>query len=686
MSDDPYKYFRVELAELLQKLHEGLLAFESGEFSERQISEMLRYAHTLKGAARVVRQVEIANAVHQLEERLLPYRGATRGPATDVVAALLADLSSVRELGKALSSNDEARLGEPNAEATAVETRTLEAKTVRTDLQEVDAVLEGASEALVEVGSLQTRVSELSEIRERATRIARRLTTFELADDVHARSAMTALVADVELISRDLHECERGAAACIERVERELASVRGTIERLKLIPTSTIFTALDLAVRDATRAASKAARLVCSGGDVRVEGSVLELVQQAFLHVVRNSVTHGVESPDVRQRRNKPAQGTIEFTVREEQRRVTFECKDDGAGFDVERARRIASARHGASALHVSESALFELALQGGLSTAPEVTELSGRGVGLNVLAQTAKQLGGEVGFENERGHGLVVRLEVPVSLGALEVIGAEFSGVRVLLPLPRVVRALTFDAKQLVRGNSGDALNVDGNLLPFANLDRVVGIESDGNHVPKSVAVVRGQASSVALGVERLLERRTVILREIPKVALPSDVVAGAALDTHGNPELILDADGLVAHVRRLGGAVRLPDTDEAGAILVVDDSLTTRMLEQSILESAGYEVELATSGEDGLRIARSTSFGLLLVDVEMPGMDGFEFIRQARADPDLAHVPAVLVTSRNDPDDFEKGRRAGAEGYIVKGQFDQRELLTLIDRLMKR
>jgi two-component system chemotaxis sensor kinase CheA len=185
------------------------------------------------------------------------------------------------------------------------------------------------------------------------------------------------------------------------------------------------------------------------------------------------------------------------------------------------------------------------------------------------------------------------------------------------------------------------------------------------------------------AVGVDRLLGSAKVVMRPLPELALASAIVAGASLDAEGNPQLVLDPAGLVANARQ--GDLAAPEpTASRLPVLIIDDSLTTRMLEQSILESAGYEVELATSGEEALEFARRKSYALFLVDVEMPGIDGFTFVERIRLDPVLHEIPAILVTSRNAPEDLQRGRDAGAQGYIVKSQFDQAELLTMIRRLV--
>jgi two-component system chemotaxis sensor kinase CheA len=196
------------------------------------------------------------------------------------------------------------------------------------------------------------------------------------------------------------------------------------------------------------------------------------------------------------------------------------------------------------------------------------------------------------------------------------------------------------------------------------------------------STIIVAGANALAALGVERLRGTQNLLLRPLPDLAPSDAIVAGASFDAEGHPQLVLDPEGLIERVRRAGPIAAVPRS--RAPILVVDDSLTTRMLEQSILESAGYEVDLAVSGEDGLERAGKRQYALFLVDVEMPGMDGFTFVERTRSDPILRNVPAILVTSRSSADDRKRGKDAGARAYIVKGEFDQTELLGQIRRLV--
>jgi two-component system chemotaxis sensor kinase CheA len=234
--------------------------------------------------------------------------------------------------------------------------------------------------------------------------------------------------------------------------------------------------------------------------------------------------------------------------------------------------------------------------------------------------------------------------------------------------------------------GRTGSRQSVchEGRVVPFAPLAQLLGAAPASPPAFWTALILSGPAGSAAVGVERLLGTRTAVVRPLPDVARASAMVAGATLDALGNPELVLETSALASAVDRVSG-VPVVSAPVSRPILVIDDSLTTRMLEQSILESAGYQVALATSAEEGLEKARQSPYALFLVDVEMPGIDGFTFIERTRREPALANVPAVLVSSRSAPEDLARGQQVGASGYIVKGRFDQRELLGLIERLVE-
>jgi two-component system chemotaxis sensor kinase CheA len=248
-------------------------------------------------------------------------------------------------------------------------------------------------------------------------------------------------------------------------------------------------------------------------------------------------------------------------------------------------------------------------------------------------------------------------------------------------VPLSAVRRSLHLSDADVARSGRGSAIALEGRPVPFVPLAALLGTRTARRAARRRwpAVVIQAGAGLAALGVDQLFGTADVVVHPVPDCAEAEPVVAGATLDADGNPQLVLDPAAVVAAAASTAGVAeeapppRLP-------ILVVDDSLTTRMLEQSILESAGYRVELATSAEEALVKAREQRFGLFVVDVEMPGMDGFELVRTTRADPVLGQVPAILVTSRNAPEDRARGVAVGARAYIAKGEFDQGELLRLV------
>jgi two-component system chemotaxis sensor kinase CheA len=544
------------------------------------------------------------------------------------------------------------------------------ARTIRAEVGEMDQLLDLVAETQVELGSFRRELSAVEAIRATASL---------LVDDLRAprhRSTDEVLRGLAEEIVVATDRLERGLARRLDGAERELAQVRESAERLRLLPASTLFTTLERTARDAAHAQAKRVEVETRGGEVRLDAQVLSTVSEALVQMVRNAVVHGIESESERAAARKSRAGTVSIEVRRIGRRVSFRCRDDGRGIDVAAVKRAAALRG------LGGDDLGALLFGTGISTSQVVTELSGRGVGLDVVRDVRDRLGGALTVETQRGRGTTIELVVPVSLtsfGALAMVGRAGSA---LVPLDSLVKTLRVPAHDVARSPDGDTISEEGSV-PFVELDRLLTGRSAGKAPAAwSVAIVRGAGGRAALGAIRLGETRQVVTRQLPELAVADAIVGGAALDVEGNPSLVLDPDAVVRRVTGLRGA--RPEAIGAGLpILVIDDSLTTRMLEQSILESAGYEVDLATSAEEGLEKALGRRYGLFLVDVEMPGMDGFDFVQRVRGDPELGKTPAILVTSRGSAEDRERGRVVGAADYVVKSEFDQAMLLDRIREL---
>ncbi|HSD18636.1 MAG TPA: response regulator [Anaeromyxobacter sp.] len=689
MAKDRYKYFRIEARELLDGLSRGLLELDRSPADRAVVARLLRLAHTLKGAARVVQQQAIGDRAHAAEDALAAHRDEGAPPVprerTDELLRL------VDEMAAAVSALDLPSQAAPavprSAGGVAAPERVEEPiRTVRVDLLEVDAVVETALEASVHVATLRRQLGRLDHAKEIAGAIADQLSARRADGD--GAASVTRLRPLVDELSRALEGAQRALETRADQAERELGEIRGAADRLRLLPARAISGPLERAARDAARAVDREVTFEMAGGGVRVDANVLTAIREAFLHAVRNAVAHGIEPAAERAARGKPPVGRVRVEVERRGTRVVFRCRDDGRGVDLE-AVRTTAARKGlvtaGEAAGLDDAALSALLLRGGISTSATVTDVSGRGVGLDVVRDVAARLQAEVALRTERGRGTDVEVVVPVSLTALTALQVEASGAVAVLPLDAVRSATFLESSKVTRTAEGAAVAYRGALVPFVTLASVLGRPPPAE--PRrawSAVVVEAPGGRVVLGTDRLVGTAEVVVQPLPGFMQLDPGVAAAVLDGEGNPRLVLDPAGLVAAARG-----RATGEEEAPAprapILVIDDSLTTRMLEQSILESAGYEVDVAVSAEEALDKARARRFGLFLVDVEMPGMDGFEFVRVTRAEPRLSSTPAILVTSRSAPEDRARGLGAGASAYIVKSEFDQGRLLATIEELLQ-
>ena len=681
---DPYRYFRVEARELLDQLNKGALELDKGNAAPDIVASMLRLAHTLKGAARVVKQREIADGAHAIEDALASVRETGKAMSRDEINAMLKALDAIAAHMTVLAPQPQSERATGVDPATPVPAlpalQAVVPEAVRTNAEEVDVLLEGLAEASVQLAALRSEAAPL----QRSRRLAQLLEEHLIAPRGERGNGPSLKLPSLMAELRDLIDgVQRSLSDSVEQVERELGQVRETAERLRLVPASFMFVSLERTLRDAAQGLGKRIAFITSGGEVRLDAQIFNAVQSALVQAVRNAVAHGIEPQAIREAAGKPAEGRVWVEVRRRGHRAVFVCRDDGQGVDLDAVRRALETKGLLSAgpTKLGPEELLQTLLGSGVSTSGAITQLAGRGIGLDVVREAASRLGGTVDLRTDKGVGTTLEIVVPVSLAAVDALIVETGGRAVSIPLDAVKRTLRIATHDLAHSAQGASILFEGKVVPFAPLERALrrSIQTREGAGSWSAVVIEGANTLAAVGVERLCGTQNLVLRPLPDFTPSDPIVAGASLDAKGHPQLVLDPDGLVEHICSIGPAPTVAPTTRL-PILVIDDSLTTRMLEQSILESAGYPVDLAISGEDGLEQARKRRHALFLVDVEMPGMDGFTFIERTQADPTLRDTPAVLVTSRASPEDRQRGRSAGAKGHIVKGQFDQTELLEKI------
>ncbi|MBX3167226.1 MAG: response regulator [Candidatus Eremiobacteraeota bacterium] len=624
MSKDTLRYFRQEASELLEQLNGGLLQLEA-EWSAATAGALLRQAHTLKGAARVVKQSELAEQVHSLEDLLENFRQSRPEEPGGLISQAFRWLDRIQ-----LSLTRLGQTAEPPKAASTRVMRPEEPAGQRVDPNEIQALLGDVSQTYARLHDLRGGQQAWLEVA-------------ELAGG-----------GEIEEIAR---REGRELAAQLDHLRRELQELHQALEQLRLLPLSSLYTTLQRTLRDAAQEMQLQARFQAQGPEVKLEESVLRLLRAALVQGVRNAIAHGIETPEQRRRAGKETVGQVHLQVERRGTWLALTLSDDGRGVDT---AALAIGRSG-------EDGNLDRLLEGGVSTSQEVNQMSGRGVGMDVIREAAQRLGGRVRLESQPGQGFKLHLDFPVRAASLPALRVRSRDQSLLIPLESVLkvsREETPDLRDLPCLGLAAFLHWDG--LARAEDIRVV------------VAAASGTAVFQVEAVDGMVQ---TLVYPLPALAPCHPAISGAALDLEGRPELVLDPSRIDRFevVARTVVATRAP-----ARILVVDDSLTTRVMQQSILESRGFTVDLASSGSEALQKVESQAYDLFLVDAEMPGMTGFELIERLRARPREQSLPILMVSSLPRAEYEAAARQAGAQGYHEKSSFDQEELVREIRRLL--
>jgi two-component system chemotaxis sensor kinase CheA len=470
---------------------------------------------------------------------------------------------------------------------------------------------------------------------------------------------------------------------------RELTKVINQLqevtERTRMVPVGTLEPILHRTVRDVARAAGKNVRWEVIGEAIEVDRGVLEELVSPLLHLVRNSVGHGVEMPAQRLAAGKPEQAVVRLNATQVGSKVVIAISDDGAGIDVA-AVRAAATKAGVDVAGLTEEESLHLIFRSGISTAKVLTETSGRGVGMNVVATAVEAVHGEIQVVNHPGAGAEFRIIVPITLTVVPCLIVSIAGQSFALPLHRIVRMLEAQNVQVVSGRR--LAVIDGLAVPVSDLAALLGlpVASGGPWV-----LLGSATESHAFQVETVLQKRDVVVRGLTGRLRELRAISGASIEPNGSILLVLDVSHLIERSIATPEAPRTSAERSAGpvrplAVMVVDDTLMVRELQRSILERGGYTVRTASDGAEALAMLTEQPADLVVTDLEMPNVDGFLLIKSIRAHPRLANVPVLIVSSHASDEDHQRGLDAGADGYIVKTSFDEAGLLSAVSRLLGR
>lgn len=500
----------------------------------------------------------------------------------------------------------------------------------------------------------------------------------------------------IRSIEEHLHQLTKITSQDFRLVANVVDSLLEDAKQILMQPLDTLLEGFPRMVRDLAQTLDKEVRLECQGGDIEIDRRILEEMKDPLIHLIRNSIDHGIETPKERMAANKPKQGKILISASQiSSNRMQLSLSDDGRGIQIAHIKSAAVKKGLLSAQEcerLSDEEALKLIFHAGISTSLIITEISGRGLGLGIVSEKVDKLGGQLLIETKPGQGTEFRIILPLTMATFRGIHVKVAAQDFIMPTHHVQRVMRLPKEQIRMMEGKETIIMDGQVLPFVPLGQLLSLpKGQENFGDKfcTVIVIKALEKMIAFGVDRILGEQDVLVKGMGNQLLRIKNTMATTITEWGQVIPILNPQDLVKSA--ISGTLRFfPQQEKENEenakkrILLAEDSITSRMLLKSILEAAGYEVRAAVDGAEALAIFKSEQIDLLLSDVEMPHMDGFTLSEKVRASDKGKELPIVLCTSLESNADRQHGIEVGANAYLEKSSFSQSNLLDVINKLL--
>jgi two-component system sensor histidine kinase and response regulator WspE len=766
--------FRVELENNTRVLETGLVTAERDQTPER-IEPLMRAAHSIKGAARIVGLNAAVTLAHAMEDVLSAaqhgkmtltadavdgllkgndfFASLARLEITELIAALEKGTDEIQflsgQLRSLLSVPPEGHRETASAKPAAVEAKTKDVDSaisasipdfsadavksvpdasvaeacpgvpavqtvsrsgavqdkgegglVRVRSENMNRLMALAGECLVQTQSVKTVYQSLLGLKRDIVELEKPLRLFsedqikneDGESNANLGETLTRVADFEQTVSQEIIRFERFS----RRLEHLAYRLYNEVISSRMVPFSDGLHGFSRMVRDLARETGKQIRFEIAGSTTPVDRDILEKLEAPLSHLIRNAIDHGMETPGERIAAGKPAEGAITLEARHIAGMLNISLSDDGRGINPDDLRgKVVEKGYVTPEMagNLSRTELFEFLFLPGFTTARGVTEISGRGVGLDVVFNMAHEVGGTVRVDSESGRGSRFQLQLPLTLSVLRTLLFSIDSEPYALPLSRIDRVLSLSHTDIREIEDRQYCTLDGENVGILSARQLFQLPPDsGSEDRLNVVMISDRLNRYGLVVDHVIGEENLVVRPLDsRLGKVPNVSAGAILDD-GSPVVIFDADDLVRSIHQLLTAGKLQKIGKgrpavtAGKkrVLIVDDSLTVREVERRLLETAGYEVVTAVDGVDGWNTLTAQSFDLLISDVDMPRMNGIDLVRTVKADPLLKDVPVMIVSYKDREEDRLRGLEAGANYYLTKGSFHDESLLTAVHDLI--
>ncbi|MGE3538866.1 MAG: response regulator [Candidatus Tectimicrobiota bacterium] len=736
--------FQTEVETQVGLMNEALLALERDPLASAALTVLMRAAHSIKGAARVVDLSLAEQLAHVLEDCFVAAQAGRVGLGSEQIEVLLQGVDLLLHLAQHAASLPQAHLAPPEATGilraltalaaaapptlpaapqpgSAVAARPVAAdgralqetsppaqeprgsgRAVRVTMEHLNRLLGLAGESLVEARWLQPFATSLLHLKSQHMALATGLET--LRESLQACVLPARAAEHLQTARRQAEVCRQLLADRLSDLDRFMQRSESLADRLyqtaiasHMRPFEDGVQGLPRMVRDLARQLSKQVTLEITGRTTEVDRDILERLEAPLEHLLRNALDHGIETPAERLAVGKAAEGSIRLEARHHAGMLAITVSDDGRGVEIEALRQTIVAKGLLTpevAAQLSSAEVLEFLFLPAFSTAPAVTEISGRGVGLDVVRSMTHAVGGTVRAVSTPGQGMTFHLQLPLTLSVLRALLVEIAGEPYALPLARLDHVLCIAATEVSAEQTWPSICVAEQSVALVSARQVLEIDAVAPSAePLAVVLLSAQSSRCGLIVDRFLGEADLVVQPLdPRLGKVPDISAAALLED-GSPVLILDVEDVVrsaAHLlagrlaRQPSAPGPVPTTSGGKRVLVVEDSLTVREAERRLLTQHGYEVDVAVDGMDGWNAVRAGQYDLVISDVDMPRLDGCELARRIKQEPALHHLPVLLVSYKGREEDRRRGLAAGAQAYITKSDVQQTTFLQTVMALL--
>ncbi len=658
--DEIIKIFKDEVKERIKNLENGLIALQSNPEDKKILESLLREAHTIKGAARMVGFSKTGEVAHKLETL---FKKLNEG-GVDVEKAVRAAFIAIDYIKRAIESGE-------------------------TDEKEVIEILENPDK-LAEKPASSVEIQKTFEIEdvwkfipveyEQIEKLSQNL------EDMYMRvmgltgyRAILKPEAEGRKIGRILEKMLNE----IEFLRKNLHQLTMEISDLRLVPVSKVFDSLTRPIYEMATSLGKKVKVNLKATDIKIDKRILDALTDSFIHLIRNALDHGIEPPEERVKKNKPEYGTLFLSAFEREGKVVIQIEDDGRGIDVDKVVQKAIEKgliDEETAKKLSFEEKLDFIFVHGFSTKDELTDVSGRGVGMDVVRSKVEELGGKVVVETTPGYGTRIELILPLTIATVNLIFFKLGEQIFAYPADHVENVVRIDKRKFLTLSSGrHYYDLGDERIPVVDL-----IPENYQSSHGYLIIVRG--NRVGYRVSQVIGEESVVIKKLAGPIKNVDKLKGYIVLSSDTLAYLIDLKemSIVESIRKL----RVESEQEAAVttgkkrILVVDDSRATREVISGLLKGAGYDVDTAEDGMQALRMLGKEDYDLVVTDINMPGMDGYELTKTIRETPRLRSLPVIMLTTLGSEEEKKKGEEVGADEYLVKGSFDPNEFLEIVKK----